>query len=116
MSSTPDPSKVPFEDEKPHSEVLSPVVINIIKSNFSHCPKETSLLERNTYPTLPGMASPSSPTPPPCLLPPCACRRPDGSDLPLQVTLLQGKAPIPQGTVPTVSWDVWMSVFGIGST
>lgn len=66
MSSVPDPSRVPFEDEKPHREVQCPVVINIIKSNFSHCPKEASLLVRNTYPTLPGVgqsiqSNPNSP-------------------------------------------------------
>lgn len=64
MSSILDPSRVLFEDEKPHSEAQCPVVINIIKSNFSHCPKETSLLERCAYPTLPGVGQPiqSNPT------------------------------------------------------
>lgn len=64
MWSVPDPSRVSFEDEKPHREAQCPVVINIIKSNFSHCPKETSLLKRSAYLTLPGAGQPiqSSPT------------------------------------------------------
>lgn len=54
MSSIPAASWARFEDEKLGREEQCPVIINIIKSNFSHCPKETSFLVRNTYLTLPG--------------------------------------------------------------
>lgn len=58
MSTVNAPSWSPFEDEKLSWDVkCSVVVINIIKSNFSHSPVEnwgTSLLVRNTYPTLSG--------------------------------------------------------------
>lgn len=73
MSSIPAAAWAPFEDEKLCREERYPVVISIIKSNFSHCPKETSLLERNTYLTLPGGGQLIQSNPTPCCLRPDCC-------------------------------------------
>lgn len=64
----------PFEDEKLCREEQYPVVINIIKSNFSHCPKETPTSRKKHLPHSP-RRWPAHPVQPHLLslfFPPCA--------------------------------------------